>query len=987
MRGLLPNGIAGIVAFALLAITAAGTAVAYFTTTGAGDSAPTGISQLAKPTIATATPAAGGTVALTWGAVTAPGSGAVTYSVSRDGKEASGTCAPMLTVVTCTDSGLQPGTYTYVVTAQWRSWTATGSSKAATVTVGPADHLVLGAASLTPTAGAADNLTVTAKDAKGSTVTTYAGSHSLTFSGAPASPNGTAPTVADSSGTATAFGSATALNFSAGVATVSASTNGVMKLYSKGEADVEASDGSIATTAPLEVTVAATTAAKFALTAATATPTAGEADNLTITAQDTYGNLAITYTGSHNLTFSGAATIGANKPTVSNSSGTAVAFGTTTAISFSTGVATVASSKNGAMTLYKAESPSIAVTDGTVTTVAPLEVAVGSTTAAKFALTAATTTPTAGEADNLTVTAQDTYGNLATAYTGSHDLTFSGASASPNGTVPTVSSSAGSEIAFGSPTTLAFSAGVAAVTASKNGATKLYKSGSTSLTATDGSLLTPTALVVTVAAASAVKFTLTGSVTSLVAGGSSNLTTTAVDTYGNTATAYTGSHNLTFSGAATVGTNKPTVANSSGTATAFGTATALTFTAGVAAVTSSKNGLMKIYASGEADVEATDGSISTAAPLEVTVTSTAAAKFVLSATSTTPTVGEVDNLTTTAQDTYGNTATAYTGSHSLTYSTASASPTGVLPTVSDSAGADVAFGGATATNFNAGVATVSGTKNGVMKLYKTGSTSLKATDGTLLTPTALVATVAPGAAIKFAFSASATSLVAGGSSNLTTTAQDSYGNTVTTYAGSHELTYTGASASPNATAPTVVSSAGTATPLGTATAITFTSGVASVSSSKNGLLKLYRAESASLSVSDGSISSSAPIAFAITPTTASKWALTNISVSAGSLGSTCLFTCTLTGLGNSGTVKAKVAVADTYGNTVSALGAGHAAKVTTNGTGTVSGTPLAIPSTGAAESTTTFTFTSRPSGSFTEILTVATSEGTSYTSATLTATK
>jgi hypothetical protein len=241
--------------------------------------------------------------------------------------------------------------------------------------------------------------------------------------------------------------------------------------------------------------------------------------------------------------------------------------------------------------------------------------------------------------------------------------------------------------------------------------------------------------------------------------------------------------------------------------------------------------------------------------------------------------------------------------------------------------------------------------------------------------------------VKFAFSASATSLVAGGSSNLTTTAQDSYGNTVTTYTGSHNLTYSGASTSPNATAPTVVNSAGTATPLGTATAITFTAGVAAVSSSKNGLLKLYKAESPSISVSDGSISSAAPIVFTVTPTTATRWALTNVSVSAGSLGSPCLFTCTLTGLGNSGTVKAKVAVTDAYGNTVSALGTGHAAKVSTNGTGTLSGTPLAIPSTGAAESATTFTFTSRSSGAFTEILTVAASEGTAYTAATLTASK
>src|SRR4051812_50213773 len=122
MRRLLPNGLTGVVSVVLLIVTATGTAVAYFTTTGAGDSAPTGVPQLAKPTVA-ATAQAGGDVILSWGAVTAPGSGAVTYSVSRDGKGASGSCSLNLTATTCTDSGLEPGTYSYVVTATWRSWT------------------------------------------------------------------------------------------------------------------------------------------------------------------------------------------------------------------------------------------------------------------------------------------------------------------------------------------------------------------------------------------------------------------------------------------------------------------------------------------------------------------------------------------------------------------------------------------------------------------------------------------------------------------------------------------------------------------------------------------------------------------------------------------------------------------------------------------------------------------------------------------------
>jgi hypothetical protein len=618
MRRLIPTGVAGIAILALLAATAAGTAVAYFTTTGKGDSKPTELSQLGKPTIIAATPATGGTVALAWGAVTAPGPGTVTYSISRSGEEAGGTCSSNLTATGCTDSGLEPGSYEYAVTAQWRSWTAASSTKTAMVAIGAAHHFVLSAASSTPTAGAADNLTITAKDAKGSTVTTYINSH-----------------------------------------------------------------------------------------------------------------------------------------------------------------------------------------------------------------------------------------------------------------------------------------------------------------------------------------------------------------------------NLTFSGAATIGANKPTVANSAGTATAFGTSTAINFTAGVATVTSAKNGVMKLYASGEADIEVSDGSISTKAPLEVTVAATTASKLVLAAVTTTLTAGIADNLTTTAQDTYGNTATSYTGTHSLTFTGASNSPGGNVPTVSNSSGADVAFGTATSIAFGAGVASVSAGNNGEMNLYKPGATTVKVSDGTL--SATLAVTVAAAAASKFLLAAATTTPVAAANDNLTTTAQDPYGNTATSYTGAHSLTFSGSSASPSGTLPTVVDSAGTAIGFGSATALNFTAGVASVASSKNGVMKLNNSGAASITVSDGSISNPTPLAIAVSPGTATRWALANVSASAGALGSTCLFTCTLTGLGSSGTVTAKVAVTDSVGNTVSAVGSGHAAKVTTSGTGTISGTPLAIPSTGAAESATTFTFASKSASA--ETVTVAASTGSAYTIATLAASK
>ena len=50
--------------------------------------------------------------------------------------------------------------------------------------------------------------------------------------------------------------------------------------------------------------------------------------------------------------------------------------------------------------------------------------------------------------------------------------------------------------------------------------------------------------------------------------------------------------------------------------------------------------------------------------------------------------------------------------------------------MTDSSGADVAFGGATAIDFSAGVASAAAKATAArMKLYKSGSTAVKATEG------------------------------------------------------------------------------------------------------------------------------------------------------------------------------------------------------------------------------------------------------------------
>jgi hypothetical protein len=539
------------VTLAVFTTLAGSTAVAYFSATGAGTAA-AGVTSLSKSTITAATPAVGGTVALTWEAVSAPSTGSVSYYVTRDGGLPAGSCptsAAPAAVLTCVDKGLDPGTHTYVVTATWRSWSSKSSPATPKVTIGAATHFALSAASTTPVAGATDNLTIIAQDSANSTVTTYSGSHELTFGGAEASPGGTLPTVANSSGTAVNFGTPTAITFTTGVATVSSAKNGVMVLYRAGAATISVSEGTLGSAPGLAVTVSAATLSKLGLATTTTTPVAGAEDDLTITAQDTYSNTVTTYTGSHSLTFSGAsASPGGNLPTVTNSSGTAVAFGTATPIAFTAGVASGSKGLNGDMRLYKSGAANIQVTEGALTS-APVTVTASPGPATKLVLGGSTLTPVAGATVSLTATAQDAYGNTATAYTGSHNLTFSGAAASLSGALPTVVDSAGTVVNFGTATAIAFTAGVATVGSSKNGVMTLYKAEPTVVVVSDGSISNGAGLSFTVSPTTAAKLifnnvtssagtiapgcAFTCTVTNLGKSGTVRAKLAVTDTYGN----------------------------------------------------------------------------------------------------------------------------------------------------------------------------------------------------------------------------------------------------------------------------------------------------------------------------------------------------------------------------------------------------------------------------------------------------------------------
>jgi len=493
-------------------IMVSGTALAYFSASGAG-SASAAVTQLTAPTITAATAATGGTISLTWQATSAPGSGTVTYYVTRNGAEPGGTCPKVASpeaVTSCVDSGLNPGTYEYTVTAKFSTWTKKSAVSSAKVTVGPASKFTITGSTSTPSTGAGVNLTITAKDAAGATVTTFAGSHSLTFAGAANSPEGKAPSVVNAAGTAVAFGTATALTFTNGVATAASSKNGYLQIYKAGEANVTATEGSLTTPVPLALNVVPT-ASRFTITAASATPTAGTGDALTIRAFDAYGNASTNYTGSHNLVFSGtgagAETSPSGKaPTVDNSSGIATAFGTATAINFSAGVATVSEGNNGELILYKSGAAAIKATEGSVTTPTAVSLTAAPSAAVSLTLTASATTFATTAGSNLTVTAKDTYGNVATSYTGAKNLIFVGSGAatetSPGGNAAAVVNSAGAAINLGASTAINFTSGVAAVASSKNGLLRLYKPGSASLTVSDGTFTSPAlAFTVTIGAA------------------------------------------------------------------------------------------------------------------------------------------------------------------------------------------------------------------------------------------------------------------------------------------------------------------------------------------------------------------------------------------------------------------------------------------------------------------------------------------------------
>jgi hypothetical protein len=388
--------------------------------------------------------------------------------------------------------------------------------------------------------------------------------------------------------------------------------------------------------------------------------------------------------------------------------------------------------------------------------------------ATHFQVEAASTTPAAGETDNLTITAKDATNNTVSTYSGSKTLTFSEPSSSPSGKAPSY------------PATVTFTAGAGTA------AIKLYDAQTTTVKAKEGTLEGTSASLIVKAAAT--KKLTVPTPSEQEAGVAFNVTLTATDEYGNTAIGYAGAKTLTWSGPSS---------SPSGQAPSYpSTATTVTFTEGVGTAST-----ITLYDAQSTTLKVKEGAIEGVSG-SFTVKAGGAISFSLP-TPAEKEAGATISETVTALDTWHNTAKSYAGAKTLLWSGPSSSPSGQAPSYP-----------ATVT-FAAGAGTAS------IKLYDAQTTTLKATEGTIEGTTGSF-TIKVAATKKLTVPTPAEQ-EAGVAFNVTLTATDEWGNLTTSYGGAKTLAFSEPASSPSGQAPSYPS---------TATTVTFTEGVGTASQVK-----------------------------------------------------------------------------------------------------------------------------------------------------------
>lgn len=274
-------------------LVTASPAGAYWRSSGAGNgSATTG--TLAPPTGVTVPVNGSSGVPVSWTASTGSPTPTGYYVTRTSGGTTVAACgssaSSLVAGTSCTDAGVPVGTYTYVVTAAYRSWTA-ASTPSGSVTVASATKVVFTEqpSSAVAVVAITPSIAVTVQTAVGAPVLVAGTSVTLAI--------GTSP------GGGTLSGTLTALTNSSGVATfagLSINKAGV------GYTLIATSSGLTSATSAA-FTITASAAAKFVITSAPVSGLASASANLgpiTVQEQDAFGNAVATPGGGTAVTLS-----------------------------------------------------------------------------------------------------------------------------------------------------------------------------------------------------------------------------------------------------------------------------------------------------------------------------------------------------------------------------------------------------------------------------------------------------------------------------------------------------------------------------------------------------------------------------------------------------------------------------------------------------------------------------------------------------------
>ncbi len=302
--------------------------------------------------------------------------------------------------------------------------TGVSGSTGFTLSPGAAKTFNLGATS-NQVAGSAFSLSLTTLDQYGNIDTNYTGGPCITFSGASNAPDGTGATF----GSPGSCPSGTQITFAGGLASgtnVTTVTLFDVQAFSLVAADTSSATGS------LSLSVGPGHLESFTLAPSNASPIAGTAIAVGLTALVQCQNVDTNYIGSQCIAFTGASNApdgtGANYPVASSctSGGSQV--------TFVAGLATAGDAPS--ITLYDSQSADLIATDVPNGQFGSTEINVTPGTLHTFAVIPDSTTQTAGTAFNVRLTALDQYQNVDTSFTGAQCVTFSGPDNAPQGNTP-----------------------------------------------------------------------------------------------------------------------------------------------------------------------------------------------------------------------------------------------------------------------------------------------------------------------------------------------------------------------------------------------------------------------------------------------------------------------------------------------------------------------------------------------------------------------